>query len=95
MVYEKLARVQALATLFDVGTEDAQGRTYSQMRVASGLGSYCFGTISRVYRMARNVGQKYTVKWGRSTRCASVQVHHPSPKTNPNPKPNPNQEPYL
>jgi hypothetical protein len=32
MVSEKDARVQALASLFDAGTEDAKGRTYSQKR---------------------------------------------------------------
>jgi hypothetical protein len=63
MVFENKAWMQALAILFDAGTEDAQGRTYSQKRAASGLGDYCLGTISRVYRMARNVPQKYMVKW--------------------------------
>jgi hypothetical protein len=29
MSFEEKARVQALATLFDEGTEDAQGRTHS------------------------------------------------------------------
>ena len=75
MVYEKLARVQALATLFDAGTEDAQGRTYSQRLAASGLGEYCFGTISRVYRMARNVGQKYTVKWDEGSSTMLEEKH--------------------
>jgi hypothetical protein len=75
MVYEKLARVQALATLFDVGTEDAQGLTYSQKRVASGLGCYCFGTILRVYRMARNVPQKYTVKWDEGSSTCIEERH--------------------
>ena len=37
MVFEKDARVQALASLFDAGTEDAKGRTYSQKRKANGL----------------------------------------------------------
>ncbi len=75
MVYEKLAWMQALATLFDAGTEDAQGRTYSQVRAASGLGEYCFGTISRVYRMARNVGQSYTVKWGEGSSTCIEERH--------------------
>ncbi len=37
MVLENKSRVQALATLFDAATEDAQGRTYSQKRAASGV----------------------------------------------------------
>ncbi len=48
MVFETKVRVQALATLFDEGTEDPQGRTYSQKRSANGLGDYCLGTITRV-----------------------------------------------
>ena len=43
-LYAKEARVQALATLFDEGTEDAQGKTYSQKRLGNGLGGYCLGT---------------------------------------------------
>ena len=70
MVYENKSRVQALATLFDAGTEDAQGRTYSQKRAAKGLGPYCFGTITRVYRGARNTPQKYMVKWDEGTSTA-------------------------
>ena len=35
MVFEKDARVQTLSTLFDAGTEDAQGRYYSQKRKAN------------------------------------------------------------
>ena len=70
MVYENKSRVQALATLFDAGTEDAQGRTYSQKRAAKGLGPYCFGTIMRVYWGARNTPQKYMVKWDEGTSTA-------------------------
>ena len=75
MVFENKARVQALATLFDAGTEDAQGRTYSQKRAASGLGEYCLGTISRVYRMARNVPQKYMVKWDEGSSTVIEERH--------------------
>jgi hypothetical protein len=62
MMLDNKARVQALATLYDAGTKDAQSRTYSQKRAASGLGAYCLGTITRLYRMARNAPQKYMVK---------------------------------
>ena len=78
MVYEKDARVQALASVFDAGTEDAQGRTYSQKRKANGLGDYCLGTITRVYRVgttARNFLQKYMVKWDEGTSTAVEEQH--------------------
>jgi hypothetical protein len=75
MVFENQARVQALATLFDAGTEDAQGRTYSQKRAASGLGEFCLGTTSRVYRMARNVPQKYMVKWDEGSSTLIEERH--------------------
>jgi hypothetical protein len=75
MVFESKARVQALATLFDAGTEDAQGRTYSQKRAASGLGAFCMSTITRVYRGARNTPQKYLVKWDEGTSTAIEERH--------------------
>ena len=79
MVFEKDARVQALATLFDAGTEDDQGRTYSQKRKDKGLGDYCLGTITRVYRTAgagrNNLLQKYMVKWDEGTSTALVEQH--------------------
>ena len=77
MVFDKDARIQALATLFDEGTEDAQGRTYSQKRSANGLGAYCLGTITRVYRLAagRNGVQKYMVKWDEGTSTTIEERH--------------------
>ena len=70
--------MQALSTLFDAGTEDDQERTYSQKRTANGLGAYCLGTITRVYRTgttARNFLQKYMVKWDEGTSTALVERH--------------------
>ena len=78
MVFEKDARVQALASLFDAGTEDAQGRTYSQKRKANGLGDYCYGTITRVYRsgmVGRATEQKYMVKWDEGTSTSLLERH--------------------
>ncbi len=77
MVFDKDVRVQALATLFDEGTEDGQGRTYSQKRSASGLGEYCLETITRVYRLqpGRNAVQKYMVKWDEGTSTAIEEKH--------------------
>ncbi len=70
--------MQALATLFDAGTEDAQGRTYSQKRLGNGLGAYCLGTVTRVYRLDprnRNGVQKYMVKWDEGTSTALEEQH--------------------
>jgi hypothetical protein len=76
MVFETKVRVQALATLFDEGTEDAQGRTYSQKRSANGPGVFCVGTITRVYRRGgRNAAQKYMVKWDEGTSTAIEERH--------------------
>jgi hypothetical protein len=76
MVFETKVRVQALATLFDEGTEDVQVRTYSQKRTANGLGDYCLGTVTRVYRRGgRNSAQKYMVKWDEGTSTAIEERH--------------------
>jgi hypothetical protein len=76
MVFETKVRVQALATLFDEGKEDAQGGTYSQKRSANGLGGYCLGTITRVYRRGgRNAVKKYMVKWDEGTSTAIEERH--------------------
>jgi hypothetical protein len=77
-LFAKDARVQALATLFDAGTEDAQGRTYSQKRLGNGLGAYCVGIVTRVYRKdtrRRNEVQKYMVKWDEGTSTALEEQH--------------------
>jgi hypothetical protein len=75
MVFEPRARVQALATLFDVGTEDSQGRKYSEVRKAKGLGDFCLGSISRVWPKKRNGEQKYQVKWDEGTSTTLAEEH--------------------
>ena len=77
-LFAKEARVQALATLFDEGTEDAQGRTYSQKRLGNGLGAYCLGTVTWVYRLQprnRRAVHKYMVKWDEGTSTALEEQH--------------------
>ena len=77
-LFAKDARVQALAALFDEGTEDAEGRTYSQKRLGNGLGAYCLGTVTRVYRKdtrVRTAVQKYMVKWDEGTSTAIEERH--------------------
>ena len=75
MVFETRARVQALATLFDEGTEDAQWRKYSEARAAKGLGAFCLGTISRVWAKKRTGPQKYQVKWDEGTSTSLEEEH--------------------
>jgi hypothetical protein len=75
MAFETKSRVQALATLFDSGTEDANGRTYSQQRLAEGLGPYCQGAITRVYAARGNKGAKYLVKWDEGTSTSIEEKH--------------------
>ena len=75
MVFETRTRVQALATLFDEGTEDAQGRKYSEVRAAKGLGAYCLGTITRVWAKKRTGPQKYQVKWDEGTSTSLEEEH--------------------
>ena len=77
-LFAKDARVQALATLFDEGTEDAQGRTYSQKRLGNGLGAYCIGPVTRVYRLQpknRAHVHKYMVKWDKGSSTALEEQH--------------------
>ena len=50
MPYQKDDRVQSPANLYDEGTEDRNGLTYSQQKLAAGLGHFCFGTIVHVYK---------------------------------------------
>jgi hypothetical protein len=75
MPFEGKARVQALATLFDYGTEDENGRTYSQKRLAEGLGAYCIGVITRVYAARGNKVARYLVKWDEGT-STSIEKQH-------------------
>jgi hypothetical protein len=76
MPFEAKVRVQALATLFDYGTEDSHGRTYSQKRKAERLGDYCIGVITRVYATRNNKPQRYTLKWD---EMAESESHHQLP----------------
>ncbi len=75
MPFEAKVRVQALATLFDYGTEDSHGRTYSQKRKAEGLRDYCIGVITRVYATRNNKPQRYTVKWDEGTSTTIEEKH--------------------
>ena len=75
MGIELRPRVQTRATLFDEGTEDAQGRKYSEVRTAKGLGEFCLGSISRVWPKKRTGPQKYKVKWDEGTSTSLEEEH--------------------
>jgi hypothetical protein len=42
-------RVKSSATLYDAGTEDENGLTFSQRQLGKVLGAFCFGTVTFVY----------------------------------------------
>lgn len=56
-------RVKSSAVLYDHGTTDENGLTFSQRQLAKGLGAFCFGTVSFVYRQRGREVQKYRVRW--------------------------------
>ena len=75
MGFELRARVQARATIFDEGSEDAQGRKYSEVRRGKGLGEFCLGTVTRVWAKKRTGPQKYQVKWDEGTSTSLEEEH--------------------
>ena len=56
-------RVKSRATLYDVGTEDEDGLTFSQRQLGKGLGAFCFGEVTHVYRKLGRQSQKDRMKW--------------------------------
>jgi hypothetical protein len=56
-------RVKSSAMLYDAGTEDENGLTFSQRQLGKGLGAFCFGTVTFVYRKRGREVQKYRVRW--------------------------------
>ena len=51
MIFAKGDRVQALASLFDEGTEDEHGRKFSQRERDNGNGLYCFGRVTHAHKV--------------------------------------------
>ncbi len=60
-------RVKSRATLYDASTEDENGLTFSQRQLTKGLGAFCYGAVTHVYRKVRRQSQKYRVKWDDGT----------------------------
>jgi len=63
MVLSANDRVKSRANLYDEGTEDENGLRFSQRQLAKGLGSFCFGAVTHVYRKTGRQPQKYRVRW--------------------------------
>jgi hypothetical protein len=68
-------RVKSSAVLFDQGTEDENGLTFSQRQLGKGLGAFCFGVVSFVYRQRGREIQKYRVRWDDGS-ISQVQHQH-------------------
>ena len=78
MSFEKGGRVQSKSNLFDKGTEDENGLTFSQRQLSLGNGEYCFGNITwKFARRGRNV-QRYRVKWDDGS-ITQVETSHIEP----------------
>jgi len=56
MIFAKGDRVQALASLFDEGTEDEHGRKFSQRERDNGNGLYCFGRVTHAHKVRGRTG---------------------------------------
>jgi hypothetical protein len=68
-------RVKCRATFYDAGTEDENGLTFSQRQLGKGLGAFCFGAVTHVYRKVGRQSQKYRVKWDDGT-VSQVLIEH-------------------
>jgi hypothetical protein len=69
-------RVKSRATLYDAGTEDEDGLTFSQRQLGKGLGAFCFGEVTHVYRKVGRQSQKYRVKKWDSGEVSQVLSEH-------------------
>ena len=78
MSFEKGDRVQSLASLYDKGTEDANGNVFSQRQLALGLGAYCFGNITWKFSRRSREKQRYRVKWDDGS-VTQVELQHLEP----------------
>ena len=48
-------RVKSSAVLYDQGTEDENGLTFSQRQLGKGLGAFCFGEVTVSYESLMHI----------------------------------------
>ena len=75
MVLSANDRVKSRANLYDEGTEDENGLRFSQRQLAKGLGAFCFGAVTHVYRKTGRQPQKYRVRWDDGSICQVLHEH--------------------
>jgi hypothetical protein len=68
-------RVKSRATLYDAGTEDEEGNTFSQRQLGKGLGEFCYGGVTHVYLKVGSQSQKYRVRWDNGTVSQVLSEH--------------------
>jgi hypothetical protein len=73
--FSKGERVRVLATKFDNEKRDNAGMNFSERWPADGNGTWCFGTISRVYVKRRGAPQKYSIKYDIGGTMACEEQH--------------------
>ena len=73
--FSKGERVRVEATKFDNDKRDNAGMTFSERWLADGNGTWCYGTISRVYVKRRGAPQKYSIKYDIGDAMACEEQH--------------------
>ena len=77
--FSKGERVRVLATKFDNEKRDNAGMNFSERWLADGNGTWCYGTISRVYVKKGRMPQKYSIKYdiGGTMACEEQHIENP------------------
>ncbi len=73
--FSKGERVRVLATKFDNENRGNAGMNFSEKWLADGHGSWCYGTISRVYVKKGRMPQKYSIKYDIGGTMTCEQDH--------------------
>ena len=73
--FSKGERVRVEATKFDNDKRDNAGMNFSERWLADGNGTWCYGTISRVYVKRRGAPQKYSIKYDIGGAMACEEQH--------------------
>ena len=73
--FSKGERVRVEATKFDNDKRDNAGMNFSERWLADGNGTWCYGTISRVYVKKGRMPQQYSVKYDIGGTMACEEQH--------------------